>query len=100
MALVRRAVGFPDPYPYYPTARHAYPVVIPTLLILCFGWLEWCRWLNSLRGRFVARGGRVGQILSSAKLDQIGFQFILYTIFFVALDVLSIVSILLFYENR
>jgi hypothetical protein len=100
MSLVRLAVSFPEPDPYYPTARHAYPVIIPTLLVLCFGWLEWSRLLNSLRGRFVAKRGWVSQSLSSAKFDRIGFQFILYTIFFVALDVLSIVSIILFYENR
>lgn len=45
LSLARGAVYLNYPFYYFPTARHAYPVIIPTLLFLSAGWLgltgEW-----------------------------------------------------------
>jgi hypothetical protein len=32
---------------YGTVARHAYPVIIPTMVVLCFGWLEIADWINA-----------------------------------------------------
>lgn len=39
LSLARGAVYLNYPFYYYPTARHAYPVIIPTMLLLSTGWL-------------------------------------------------------------
>jgi hypothetical protein len=106
MALARITIHLAYWHLYVPAARHAYPVIVPTVLALCFGWLELLRGLNALRRRMIARGGRMGAILSSVrcslppKLDDFRFQFIAYTAFFIVLDVWSIVSVLVYFGNK
>jgi hypothetical protein len=43
LALVRGIVYLHLPFYYYPTARHAYPAILPLALGLSFGWWEWLR---------------------------------------------------------
>jgi len=43
LALVRGSVYLHLPFYYYPTARHAYPAILPLVLGLSFGWWEWLR---------------------------------------------------------
>jgi hypothetical protein len=62
-----------------PSARYAFPAIIPTMLLLTAGWLELFRPL--LRWK------------ASGRVVQVG----LFLIFFLALDLLSIWSILQFY---
>ncbi len=64
---------------FIPSARYAYPVIIPTMLLLDAGWLE------------LARLGRT-------HLRIPGRVFIgLFVLFFIGLDILSIASIIRFY---
>ena len=64
---------------FIPSARYAYPVIIPTMLLLAGGWLE------------VARLGRT-------HLRIPGWVFIgIFGLFFIGLDLLSIASIIRFY---
>jgi len=67
--------------PYYPVARYAYPAVIPTLLLLCAGWLETAR-------AFEARLRWPAWIGSGAVVA-----------IFLCLDILSIASIYLYYSS-
>jgi hypothetical protein len=71
LSLARGAVYLNYPFYYFPTARHAYPAIIPTMLFLSGGWL-------GLTG-----GWKIGRILILA--------------FLAGLGVLSIFSIAVFY---
>jgi hypothetical protein len=62
-----------------PVARYAYPAIIPTLLVLNVGWLEILR----LLGKWLRMAPKI--------------QFAVYLLFFVALDVFSLISIAHFY---
>jgi hypothetical protein len=62
-----------------PVARYAYPAIIPTLLVLNAGWLEILR----LLGKWFRIAPKV--------------QLVAYFLFFVALDVISLISIAHFY---
>jgi len=71
LALVRGMVYLHVPGYYYPTARHAYPAILPAVLALSFGWSEWMR-----HGKWVVW---------------------LYFAFFITLAGLSIISVARFY---
>ena len=76
---------------FIPDARYAFPVIIPTILILCFGWLEFYRWLEFLLGR-------VGIKLPG--IQKIPWQSVaaaLYFIFFIFLDAIALATIIRFY---
>ena len=82
--FVRGSIYLEYPNRYYPVARYAYPVIIPTLLWLVGGWWLGYRALNRLTAiwhwqipKFWAAG--------------------LYILFFLALNTLSIFSIVRFY---
>jgi len=64
---------------FIPSARYAYPVIIPTMLLLDGGWLELAR----LGMTYLRIPGRVF----------IG----IFVLFFIGLDLLSIASIIRFY---
>lgn len=65
---------------FIPSARYAYPVILPTALVFCLGWLELFRWLNRW-------------LHISEK------WFLLpYLVFFIALDVLAVYSVVSFYH--
>lgn len=64
---------------YYPTARYAFPVIIPSLLFLNLGWYEVGRWLKRL-----------------ARLPA-GFLPIVYTAAWLLFDLYAVLSIVAFY---
>lgn len=66
--------------PYYPVARYAYPAVIPTLLLLCSGWLEAARTFQA-RFRLPAWAG-AGVVIAV----------------FLVLDLLSVLSLQSYYS--
>jgi hypothetical protein len=71
---------------FIPVARHAYPAIIPTVLLLTAGWLEIMFWLDALWKRLARRPKDILPILLT-----------LYVFLFLLLDVLSILSIARFY---
>ena len=77
-----RGIGSLFGFTFIPGARYAYPAILPTLLILNAGWLEILR----LPGRWLRIAPKV----------QLG----LHLLFFLALDSLSILSIIHFYYLR
>jgi hypothetical protein len=64
---------------YFPVARYAYPVVIPTLMILIGGWLQ------------------IAQLFERWLKFPLWVKDVVYWIFWVALDLWSIVSIYKYY---
>jgi len=96
--LVRGAIYIGVPRQYIPTARYAYPAIIPTMIVLAFGWLEIFNWVTS--------GWRYLLQKVSSNRNNInyfncphGLQRALYVAFFVLLDVAAIVSIDRFYKT-
>jgi hypothetical protein len=45
-ALLRGVTSFMDGGYFFPVARYAYPVIIPTMLVLNIGWLEIIHWIE------------------------------------------------------
>ena len=66
--------------PYIPVARYAFPAIIPTMFVLNLGWLEG---LEALKRWF--------------RLPQ-GTEIVVYIFLMLALDIISIVSILKYYS--
>ncbi len=62
---------------FNPSARYAYPVIAPTLLVLCLGWREILNWA----GRRLRPGARLG----------------IYAALLVALDLFALISIYAYY---
>ncbi|MBE3039175.1 MAG: DUF2142 domain-containing protein [Chloroflexi bacterium] len=79
---ILRGIGSLFGWAFIPSARYAYSVIIPTLLVLNVGWLEILR----LLGRWLRMAPKV--------------QIAAYLLFFVALDALSILTITRFYYGR
>lgn len=69
---------------YLPVARYAYPAIVPTMMLLSLGYLELFHWLHN--------GGRLSSLIP-------GIQKVLWLMFFIFLDVFSIVSIITYYHN-
>lgn len=63
-----------------PSARYAYPAIIPTTVALCTGWLE-------LGGRITLKLHIPAKVMG-----------VCYVVLFIVLDLYSLVSIMLFYE--
>ena len=80
-AFLRGLTSALDGPPLIPVARYAYPVVIPTMLILNIGWLEIITW-----GELYLKVPR--KILYGLLIG-----------FFILLDILSIYSIYQFYNG-
>jgi hypothetical protein len=66
---------------YLPISRYAFPAIIPTVILLCMGWVEIVRWSFQ---RF--------QLSPWAKYLVAGLVFVL-------LDVYALVSIISFYRS-
>lgn len=80
MAAILRGplfLGFPDML--NPSARYAFPVIAPTLLVLCLGWREILNW--------------AGRKLRLGPAAQLG----IYAALLVALDVFALISIYAYY---
>jgi hypothetical protein len=75
---------------YIPVARHAYPIIIPTLLALCVGWVKWFDLLRSN-----------SQNTKNLFLQRLIYYipYILFFVFFLVLDILSIISIIGYYTS-
>ena len=83
---------------YFPVGRNAYPAIVPTMLIFCFGWLEIIHLIGDFI-RFIIRQLKLSnwfdvipEVLSLPQV-QIGIIFV----FFLLLDIVSIYSILKHY---
>jgi len=68
-------------FPFIPVARYTYPVIIPTMFVLNLGWVEV---LGILKRWF--------------RLPQ-GTEIVVYIVLMLALDIISVVSILKFYSS-
>jgi hypothetical protein len=83
---------------YFPVGRNAYPAIIPTMLIFCFGWLEVIRLTGDFI-RFVIRklklSNRFDVIPELLSLPQV--QIAILFVFFLILDTVSIFSIMKHY---
>jgi hypothetical protein len=77
-----RGIGSLFGWALIPSARYAYPAILPTVLVLNVGWLEILR----LLGRWLRMAPKV--------------QHTAYLLFFTALDALSILTITRFYYGR
>jgi hypothetical protein len=77
-----RGIGSMFGWAFIPSARYAYPTILPTVLILNVGWLE----ISRILGRWLHMVSKL--------------QVAIYLLFFVALDVLSILTITRFYYVR
>jgi hypothetical protein len=95
MTLTRGIVYIALPNLYLPVARHSYPVIIPTMLLLCVGWLEAA---YGLRLAWLSLTGKKDEVLqpeaSETKIDPLWVTFLGA---FLALDAISLLSIVRFY---
>ena len=81
-AILRGIYSLIDGNIFIPAARYAYPVIIPTLLVLNVGWLEIARTLE-----------RWTHLASHAK-------FLVYLVLFLGLDIAALLSLIQFYSIR
>jgi hypothetical protein len=94
--ILRGAIYLAVPKLYIPVARHAYPIIIPTMFVICTGWSEW---FLSLRLYFLERL-KLNPNMAYSKFIQftlLNTPYLVYILFFVFLDTLSIVSIIQYY---
>ncbi|MFC2043249.1 ArnT family glycosyltransferase [Chloroflexota bacterium] len=94
-AFVGGAIFVGVPHTYIPVARHAYPAIIPTLIVLCFGWIAIFRGMIVLTLSILKRIGfmnlQVLKIPDNSLPDRV-IILLMFT-FFILLDFYSIVSI-------
>jgi hypothetical protein len=79
-AFMRGSITIIDGPLFIPAARYAYPAIIPTMLILCLGWLEIILWIEKYL--------RIPRIITYS----------LFGIFFIGLSALSFYSLINFYQ--
>ena len=94
-AFVGGAIFVGVPHTYIPVARHAYPAIIPTLIVLCFGWIVILRGVILLTLSLVKKIGRLnlqGLKKNEDSLPDRAIILIMFT-FFILLDFYSIISI-------
>lgn len=92
---------------YLPPARHSYPVILPTLLVICLGWRQSTdmisqaiAWIQRSSRRSPIKDDAPGKAPAPATTaGKIDFSLVLFSAFFLALAVLSILSILRFYSG-
>jgi len=77
-----RGIGSLFGWAFIPGARYAYPAILPTVLVLNVGWLEILR----LLGRWLRAAPKV--------------QYVVYFLFFLGLDAISILTITRFYYGK
>ncbi|MFC2042528.1 ArnT family glycosyltransferase [Chloroflexota bacterium] len=83
---------------YFPVGRNAYPVIIPTMLIFCLGWLEVIRLTGDFI-RFVIRKLKLSNRfdLIAELLSRPQVQIAVLFVFFLILDTASLYSIVKHY---
>ncbi len=103
--FLRGSIYLAVPHIYLPVARYAYPGILPTALVLCLGWVE----LTHGAGLFIKSGKRlIFRADRAAPDNSLGIesealpggstvQILVYTLLFIILDILSILSIHHFY---
>ena len=96
--LARGATTLGLPQQYVPVARHAYPLIIPTVLFLCLGWLEVFYIANSFDRRPLTEtaGSQVATSMNSPNLTHV-YQLVIYFSLLVLLDLASLASIARFF---
>ena len=87
LPTVFRGLGVLYGETWMPSARYSYPAIIPTMLILVVGWLEWGKWLRSLFARFDS-GAKLSNCLAPLGIAA-----------FVGLDILAVYSVLQYWAN-
>jgi hypothetical protein len=94
-AFVGGAIFVGVTHTYIPVARHAYPAIIPTMIVLCFGWIVILRGMILLTLSLVKRIGFKNlqglQIPDNSLPDRV-IILLMFT-FFILLDFYSIISI-------
>jgi hypothetical protein len=100
LALTRGGSYLAWPGYYYAPARHIFPVIIPIVLLFCCGWLEIFHLVNIVWQRLIHRqmvfwkpGIQIPPNLC------IRFQCGLYLLFFLGLDLLSVISVAQYYSR-
>jgi hypothetical protein len=103
IVLVRGLFTIFDPVPYIPTARYAYPAIIPTLLLLVAGWSYWPRHTRSQDPKHPDRlpppKAEVGSIGPGPQALR-AFRLLMFWLGFLALDFASVTTIVVFYSGR
>ena len=98
--LVRGIGYFTSGDLYIPPARYAFPAILPTLTILCVGWLEIFTLVKVTWKRIFVGKAETGTVSAGKRVDL--SQILAGTVFLSALiflAVLSLVSIILYYRN-
>jgi len=101
VTVVRGALYLGLSHIYYPVARHAYPVIIPTVLTLCFGWLELCHLIvQAIKKIFTDLITELQQKIPSNWFYLLShLHYILFLVFLIGLDLISIYSISKYYGS-
>lgn len=84
---------------YIPVARHAYPVVIPTMLVFCIGWLEIAHLINHLWPRIFKPPGAEGTSPPAVEAVTTKYLIGLFLFSFLLLDILSWLTIARYYAQ-
>lgn len=96
--LTRILAYLPQPKLYFPTARHAYPAILPAAFVLSLGWLEIARLLANAWDWLAARSpwkDKLPRIGSEGRFSAV--VFVVFFAGFLILDLLSIYSIARYY---
>jgi len=101
MTLVRGANSLGMQHQYIPVARHAYPVIIPTLVFLCLGWLVVFHVMNYFNQRWRNRKMEENEVLfPEAHSSNVStYQKIFFSLLLITLDLASMISIAYFYNK-
>ena len=100
--LLRGAIYIAVPRIYLPVARYLFPAIIPTLLLLCLGWLELGH-LAFAGGHYLVDRWKLARVKQSFQIctgSPIDPRSVVYSLVFIGLDILSILSITQFYDKR
>ncbi len=82
---------------YVPVARYTFPAIIPLLLLLCLGWLEFWYLGQWIWNRWVLRGRPSKLAVEKSHLESVAFFSYLFCL--LALDVWSVMSIWQYYSS-
>jgi hypothetical protein len=97
MTLTRGIVYIALPDLYLPVARHSYPVIIPTMMFLCAGWLES---IDGVRLAWLSLTGKEDADLQrEAAGVKIDFLWVAFLASFLLLDLISLWSIVRYYSS-
>jgi hypothetical protein len=85
MTITRGAIYLDLPGYYIPVARYSYPVIIPTVMIIVFGWIKWGEYINKI----LLKNSKFSKILKYKYIEN-GYFF--YGLFFLTLFIIGIIS--------